>query len=290
MTFRLVKQKVFPKPHDIHMNFNLSADDTDFNNQATFIPVLYNDDAMSPSTYYANPQHASFAEDTQGGCYPESKVYSISGKLTLSLTKEAWNTDKLRNLEVVIIPVHTAFLEDLTPKDDLTGETIESLLELQHETTDRQTYPIYAGTKLNGAVLDVGSRQQGLTTNTNIENISFDLQKLYDALHYYTIKGKVRKLIGGIMHRNLTITVTNEMAASNTKNKGGGAFQFKLRLPSKTKAINPYTFLGFIIYIPKCGLESKYNQAGDTTDIDHVTVDFRCRYNEWNDGFNFERA
>lgn len=278
MVFRFVKQKIYPKPHDIHYNVHLSADDTDFNNQATFFPVLYNDDGMAPSGYYANPQHASFAKDTQGGCYPESKVYSISAKINLQMTTGAWNTDKLRTLDVVIIPVHTAFLEDLTPKDDLTGETIESILELQHETTDRQTYPIYAGTKLSGSVLDYGSRQQGLTTNTNAENISFDLQKLYDALQFYTIKGKLRSCIGGIMHRRLLYFAKD------------GHYRMKLRISPKTKAINPYTFLGFILYIPKLGLESANNQASDTSDIDHVIADVRIRFNEWNDSFQMERA
>lgn len=272
------------------MNFNLSADDTDFNNQATFVPVLYNDDGMSPSGYYANPQHASFAKDTQGGCYPESKVYSISAKFQMFLLKEAWNTDKLKSLKVNIIPVHTAFLEDLTPKDDLTGETIESILELQHETTDRQTYPIYAGTKLTGSVLDVGSRQQGLTTNTNIENISFDLQKLYDALSYYTIKGKLKSVIGGIMTKTVSVGMDTIPQPGTKRSKAIATAQFKLRLPSSTKAINPYTFLGFIIYIPKLGLESNFGEPADTTNIDHIQVDFRCRFNEWNDSFNFERA
>lgn len=277
----MVKQKVYPKPHDIHYNFQLSADDTDFNNQATFIPVLYNDDAMTASTYYANPQHASFAEGTQSGCYPESKVFNVSARISMQLMEDAWMTDLLRQLEVVVIPVSTAFLEDLTPKDDLTGETIESILELQHETTDRQVYPIYNGTKLGGNVLELGSNQLGLTTNTNIEGIDFDLQKLYDSMSYYTIKGKVKSVIGGVMRKTL--------AMPDKKTKPGANINLKIRLPKGAKAMNPYTFFGFIIYIPKLGLE-QVGEPTRTSDTDHVQVDVRIRFNEWNDSFNFERA
>ena len=218
---------------------------------------------MTPSTYYANPQHASFAKDTQGGCYPESKVYSVSAKLQLSMTKAANAADSARALKVNIIPVYTAFLEDLTPKDDLSTETVESLLELTHETTDRQTYPIYNGVKLSGEVVEVGDRQQGLTTNTNLEGITLDLQKLYDALSFYTNKGKLKSCIGGIMTRTIY-----------TAHPGGRLPQFnmKIRLPSASKAINPYTFFGFIIYIPEPEAESQYGVGSDYTAVDHRDV------------------
>lgn len=279
MVYRLVKQKVFPKPHEMHLNFEMSAETR--TKSGTCIPILYNDDGMSPSTYYANPQHASFAKDTQGGCYPESKVYNISAKIQLSTTKAMAAEDATRALKVHIIPIHTSFLEDLTPTNDLTGESVESLLELTHETTDRQTYPIYNGTDLSGETVDVGSRQMGLTTNSNLEGITLDLQKIYDALSYYTNKGKLKSCIGGIM--------TRVIYPSHPGNKPG-QYQFKIRLPSKSKAINPYTFLGFIIYIPEPGVESQYGVGSDFTAVDHVHVDFRCRFNEWNDSFNMERA
>ncbi len=296
MSFRhtMVKTKEYPQHHRMHLNFNLTHDDADATHRATMIPVLFNDDAISPPTIDTNPMHASFAEATEGSCAPESKVFSISCKLQMVLTKNAWNTDKLKNLKVQILPIAVAF-EDIDAADELTSLTVGSILELQDEDTTNNTYPIYNGQKITtttSQVVEAGASQLGLTTNTLLEHVTFDMDQLYQMLSYGSNRGKLKKCIGGIITRILSTGAYQGHGGVSTHRKGMGTgiVNMKINLPAKAKFMNKKTAFFLLIRIPPSGSEDQYGEAYDTTAIPHVTINYRSHFMEWNHAFNHART
>ncbi len=285
------KIKEYPQHHRLHWNFNLSHDDTGLTKRATILPICWNDDARLPPTFDTNPMHASFAEDTNGGCCPESKIFAISAKLQINATKGFWSTDKMRNLKIQILPIACAF-EDIDAADDLSSITVGAALELTDEDTTNNTFPIYNDVVIvatAGQQVDMGSTQLGLTATTALEYVTFDMDQLFNLLKYGSNRGKLKSCIGGIITRRLAVAVENTFGGDS----GAGSsstVNMKIRLPPKAKFMNKKTFFGLLVRIPTSGTESNYGEAADTTAIDHVTVDFRAHYMEWNHAFNHQRT
>jgi len=282
------KVKEYPQHHRMHLNFNLTHDDATETERATMIPILFNDDAISPPTIDTNPMHASFAEATEGSCAPESKVFNISAKIQMNFTKDAWNTDKIRQLKIQMIPIAVAF-EDIDAADELTSATVGSILELTDEDTTNNTYPIYNGVKLRGYTLEFGASQLGLTTNTLGEHITFDMDTLFKSLSYYSNRGKIKASIGGIITRTLSIGSGPATGATKLQNSGDQVVM-QIHLPPKAKFMNKKTAFFLLIRIPKSGTESNWGEPTDTTGPDTVTFDFRSHFMEWNHAFNHQRT
>lgn len=275
--YRLKREKQYPQPHDVTASFKLNAKSAS-PEDSTIIPAIHHDEAMLASAKYTHPEHASFAETTASNCCAESKVFRISCTMRLTLTKDAITTDNVEALRVGIMSIHGAF-EDFDAKDELTGVTVGDCLELTKETTDRQTYPIYDGTDLtdkwtNSAHLNTSA--MGLTADSGLENVVFDYDLFYDALNYYTISDKLKRVQDGL--RWITLTKNNPTRV------------IKFNIKTNTKAINPYTFLGHLVTMPVSGSKYQIPVQADVTNVDHLYVDYRCRYLEWNDNFNHERA
>lgn len=273
MPYMMVKKKIYPNVHVLEHKFQLTGYTAGYN--STIYPVIMQDEAQGdPNSKYTNPESGSFAESNEPNCYPDSRVNSARLNLELSLAKGTYVTDNVEVLRVAVIPIQTAFLENLTAINDATSEEVEDLLELQHETTDRQTYPLWNGNKLTGDTLALGTDVPGLTTNQNIEGVTLDINKLYDSLQFYTNGGKVRHTIGRIRWVNISRR---------------RLFRMQIRFGSKTKAQNPYTFAGVLIHLP---LQSEINSAvenGALTNIPHLNIRAFSRYNEWNENFNMMR-
>ncbi len=298
MSFRHVMQKVkeYPKHHKLHYNFNLNHDtDTVNTERATIIPLALNDDGIIATDVDSNPMHASFAEVTEPNCSPESKVFSISCKLQIELTKLAWNTDKLKNLKIQILPIAISF-EDIDATDDRTSLTVGAILELMNGT-DNMTHPIYNNVvipKITDQIVDMGVNAQGLTATTALEFVTFDMNQLFQMLSFGSNRGKLKSCIGGIITRTLTVigdpqsaTATGQKARNNS-----GVIALKINLPSKAKFMNKRTFFGILIRIPTTGLEDNYGLSTDTTDLVgmHVTCNLRAHYLEWNHSYNHQRT
>ncbi len=293
MSFRHTMQRVkeYPQHHRLHWNFNLSHDDAGLTKRATILPICWNDDARSPPTFDTNPMHSSFAEDTNGGCCPESKVFSISAKLMFSFTKQGWSTDKLRQLKVQILPIAVAF-EDIDAADDLSSITVGAALELTDEDTTNNTFPIYNDVVILATAsqqVDMGATQLGLTATTALEYVTFDMDQLFNLLKYGSNRGKLKSVIGGIITRSIGLE-TKDRHSNIQKDAAGGSIQMKINLPSKAKFMNKKTFFGLLVRIPTSGTESNWGQAEDTTAIPHLTIDFRAHYMEWNHAFNHART
>jgi hypothetical protein len=273
--YRLQKVKRYPNVHVKELKFQLFADSSQTGYGGTIIPIIAQDEGLGdPNSKYTNPESASFSETNEANCYPDSRVNYAKLNLEMKLSKGAVETDKARVLKVLVAPIYTSFLENLTAKDEVSTEEVEDILELQHETTDRQTYPLFNGNKLNGDHVDLGTNQAGLTTNTNIEGVTFDVNKLYDCLQFYTNGKKVKKSIGKLKW----------MYLSRDK-----ILRMSFRIKSKTKAINPYTFFGLLIHVPAENSRNQLTLGGDLTAIAHVDVRAAYRYNEWNENFNAMR-
>ncbi len=298
MSFRHVMQKVkeYPQHHRLHWNFNLSHDDAALLKRATILPICWNDDGTVATDVDSNPMHASFAEVTNGACSPESKIFSISAKLQASFTILAWNTDKLRELKIQIIPIAVAF-EDIDAKDDLTSLTVGSILSLLDEDTTNNTYPLYNNNVIvatAGQQVDMGTSQLGLTATTALEYVTFNVDQLFQMLSYGSNRGKLKACIGGIITRTVSLGSTLAGIASSPSNRGmrTGAFalQLKINLPSKAKFMNQKTFFGILVRIPTSGTEDNYGEAFYTTAVDHINFNFRAHFMEWNHSFNHQRT
>lgn len=275
VTSRLTKVKFFPRPHEMHNVWGHGLE-TGVINRATIYPLVIQDEGLGdPASYESNPEHTSFASYTGPNCYPESRVNNVITELNFSLTKDALVTDNLNQIKCAFMPIFTSFETDLTASDELSGHNIKSLLELTSESTDRQAYGNNNTVKMiepytNSTLL--GDDVPDLTTNQKMEGVPFTPGDYYDALQYFTNAGKLKAVQGGLKWFTLT------------KNKPFK--KVKIRLRSKTKRMNPYTFAGVLCYVPEVGNANQYHVAADTTNVTHVRVEARVRFNEWNDQFS----
>lgn len=277
VAYRLAKEKQYPQPHDLSTQMVLGCDYATPSN-TTIIPCIAHDEALLPSSRYTNPEHASFVEEDAANCSADSKIFKIQCDLRISLTKDAVGTDNIQALRLAFMTIHGAF-EDFDAKDELTTVTVGDVLELTKETTDRQTYPIYNDTKINekysgSATLD--AKAMGLTATQVIEHVAFDPDLYYDALNYYTISDKLKKVQDGL--RWITLTQQNPTRL------------LRFNIKTNVKSMNPYAFMGILLHLPVSGSKYQIPLAGETTGVNHIHSEFRCRYLEWNDNFNHERA
>ena len=133
---RVIGKTIYPRPHANNHQFKLSL--VDSGQQATIYPLVMNDDALgAPSGYNAHPEHSSFAQTSEAHCYNESKVNKINADFLLSLTKHCWNTDKIEELRILVIPIMMSY-DDGTVIDEKTSVEIQDVLETQEEDTDLQ--------------------------------------------------------------------------------------------------------------------------------------------------------
>ncbi len=275
---RLRKTTWYPRPHESTLSWAMGAENASAQFDTICPLVNYDEGLGDPASYNANPQHASFASTDMPNCYPESRLEKVFCQLDLSLTKGAIETDKIQNLMVCFQPIFTSFLEDITAKDEKTGLTIGTVLELQSESTDRQVFPLYNTVKM--AVKYTGSSTlpaavDGLTTTQLIEGTAFDINTFYDALQYYSNGDKLKTVQGGL---NWVMLTRNRPTR-----------KIMLTLRSKNKFMNPYSFFGVRVMVPQCDTPYQIPQAGETTNVAHVYATVRTRYNEWNENFDFAR-
>ncbi len=169
---KLMKTKWYPQPHRNNLRFKLSAQVA--NKQATIVPLCFYDEGLgSPSDQETNPRNAAFATVNRLNCFVESRIDLILGRITLSLTKAALETDKVTALSVGYMPIFVSF-DDYTAIDELSSSEIQDILELQFETTDNQGYPLYAGTKLTEAFSGIGTVSSCESNSISYKSVSSD--------------------------------------------------------------------------------------------------------------------
>ncbi len=273
----MTKVPEYPRPHEDTVHFAIGVESA-IANEATIIPILNYDEGLGViNTYKSNPQNAGFLEYAGPNCYPTSTINSIFCEMEVSLSKEALETDKVHALKFATMKIHTAFLDGSQAEDEVSGLDLFEILELQSETTDRQVFPLYNNVSMKTyktGALNLGADQDGLTTDLKIEGITFLPDDYYDCLHYYTNGHKLASMQSGLQWHTLT--------------RQHPVKRLRFSQESGTKYMNPYAFLGVMIYVPQNDMQtvSQYGKTGDTTDVGHFEVSFKYRFNEWNHEFN----
>ncbi len=274
----LMRTTWYPSPHnmEIAVGFNIESavkHDTNF-------PVCFYDEGLgTPSALETHPENAAFAEQANGNCFPDSRINNIFTSVEFHLTKGLLETDKVHALKCYYMPIFLSFKEDYIAIDELSSSETQDILKMQTEATDRQGFPLYNNNKLAEKFTGGGTfptTQPGLTTTQIAEGVAFDTEAFYDALHYKTISGKLKTLQGGL--KNFMLTRQRPFK------------QFMFRLRSKTKRMNPFNFFGIIAGAYQVDTHEQLPIATDTSAIQHVHCVFKCRYNEWNQDFNFKRV
>ncbi len=277
---RQMKTTWYARPHNFEHTWAHGLETAVVNNATIYPLIMYDEGLGTPSDYEANPEHASFVEAAEPNCYPESRIDNVLMKLRFSLTKAALETDKLHMVKCAFMMIHTAFKEDLTANDELTGLDIGELLELDSEATDRQTYPLWNDVDMpdmyGSSAANLPANVPSLLATQSIEGIAWQPAVYYDALNYYTNSGKLKKVASGLKWFTLT--------------KDRPYREFKLFVHPKNKFMNPYSFMGCLIYVPQVETFLQIPVAADTTNVNHVRVDVTTRFYEWNGQYNMKRV
>lgn len=271
----------YPLIHNFEFGFGLSADSA--TKASTIVPYMFQDNALVDyETIKTNPENADFAVVT----YPNVCAGSYVPKLTLDYVMYIPPTDtEISHLLVDTMPISIAMLNRLDAFDKKTGNDIETILELQHETNDEQTYPLWNGTKLfeGGGTYDYHANVPGLTTDQQPEGVAFDKELFFDAMHYYTNKEMLKAVTGGMHSHTLSEPIVPH-GRSLIHRRGTHIIN------SMCKFANPYTFCGELFSVPQTGSRTQYHLASETSGIEHLTVKGFVRFNEYNPDFNFARA
>lgn len=271
---KMIKLRTFPRPHDEKLTWAHGLE-TAVVNQWTMVPlVMYDEGKGAPLAYEANPEHASFLETDEPNCFPESRVDFIVAQLVVSMTKASLETDNLHAIRYGYMSIGVAFIDDYTAINELDSAEIQDVLELTTESTDRQGHPLWNDVKMaqpftNSALLPASV--PGLTASQVLEGVTFAQNQYYDMLHYKTNGPKLKSVQGGLRWR--TLTRQNPVHIINIK------------LRSAVKFMNPFAQMSILFGVPKAGSAEQIHMAGDTTNVNHVNVNLRVRYNEWNQGF-----
>ncbi len=274
---KFMKSKWFPQPHSMHHSWYHRLESGSVND-ATIYPILHYDEGLgTPTANESSPRNAAFVQASHPNCFVGSRVDNVFCQLSFAMAKGLYGTDNINAVRLAFMPIFLAFKDDYTAIDELSSNEIQDVLEMQTESTDRQGFPLYNTVKVfekfsNSALLAAGV--DGLTTTQVLEGVAFSSNVYYNALKFMTIAGKLKSVQGGLKWLTLT---------SNRPVRTVG-----IKLRSKTKAMNEFTFFGVLIYVPKVDTDEQIATANDTTNIDHVSVDVTTRFNEWNEDFNMK--
>ncbi len=196
-------QQQYPLPHNFNYDAHFNVENETLNS-CIFTLFRTSKKAVNPEAVEVNPAHASFAEDTGPLVHLNSIVPKISMRLDLNLEKFGIETDKVRQLKVIWFPIYIAFLDSLEAEDLKTAVQIEDILELQHDTINRDTYPLHSGTDISHEINHPMSTvpfaeifsDYGLSVDVNPETVALDMELVRDARQYYTNRGMLGKVMG----------------------------------------------------------------------------------------------
>ncbi len=271
-----------PLPHDFTFSFGLGIDNLSDQN-STFIPYVMQDNAIIDyETIKTNKENDDFAVVAKPNCAAGSYV----PKCTVAW--KAFSPVEIKLMQFHTMKIHTAMLSRLDAFDKKTGNDIETILELTHETTDEQAYGLHTNVKLfeGHLVQDLPAEIPGLDTNQQPEAINFDMELYFDALHYYTN----REMLRSVTDRMKTHTLKSYVVSINSPIRDIIVTDYDSRMPSVCKYMNPYTLYGEIFHAPKTGSKNQVQLGSAVTDLEHLTILGRVRFNEYNPDFNFSRA
>ncbi len=275
-----MKTMWWPQPHDLQGGVTFECDDGTLD--ATIVPLAFYDEGLgAPSAIETNPENAAFAVVTdQANCFVNSRINVMFAEFIFSLTSK-FNDDNLTAIKIGTMPIFMSFINDYTAVDEVSSVEIQDVIEMQTESTDRQGGPLYVAAKdLPEKVAGIGvlgTNTPFLDTDTGIEAVDWRPDQFYDALHFLTIKEKLKKVTGGMKHEYLTA------------NRPVIKKRFFIR--PKVKRMNPFTYFGVLVSVQVQGQEQVGVITRDyTAATQYVDLDWKVRYNEWNEDFNMSKV
>ncbi len=254
---------------------------------ATIFPIIMNDDAQGdPMDFKAHPEHASWAEVAKPNCFPDSEIKNMRITMDIIIPAAVSAVSSVVKMDYALISC--AFPEDLDALDEKSGLTLKEVLEIQKESTDRQTFPLYNNVKMIGGST-LHAEVPGLTTTQVLEAVAFSPEILKDQKRYGRIKGLIKKCMP-IGYRSIYL---------HAKTVGG--FHKKLTFnftPSNAKFINPYTFLGMLVHFPQTEQiatldidhDQPINEGDMTVDTEYTSVTWHVSYDERNPEFHMGKV
>lgn len=272
-----------PLPHNFSYTFYLFGENEAEN--SVHIPIFRTSElAVNAEAIEVNPSNAAFGEDPGPTIHNGSIVPRVNVRIMAQLTKIAISTDAIRNLVFNWMPIYTGFLPSLEAEDARTAVQIEDILELQHDTTNKDTYPTQSGVKLlNSGNQPLSTKpyaeafaDYGLGTSAILESTAFDKELFFDALQYYGNASMLKKVTGPMHRVNINQDRPYLYNSNNFTNPN-------------VKRGNPYTYCGILFHLPQAGSAEQFFRAGDVTDINHLQVNVGVRFDEWNSNFDQNR-
>ncbi len=264
-----------PLIHDFEYNFSLSMFTE---TQNTVICPLVCSDKLAhatPATIDVNPKNSGFAINATPNVLQESIIPEMQLAFSCSISKLAIETDAVRAIKLNYMFLYTAFLNRLDASDTKSGDDVEGILGLSHETDESQVFPLWSTTDaINGSTMP--ANQEG-NASAVIETVAFDKEKYFDALTYYENASMLR-LVAPSM-KSVILKRDYPYTRSGTR-------------PMKPicKFMNVYSFCGIMFHLSLAGKFDQYTNIADITALTggHVDINLKCRLPEWNKAFNQE--
>ncbi len=276
VTKRLMKSTWYPQPHLIIGGASFECDDETLN--STIVPFAFYDEGKGdPTAQETNPRNAAFAVIAdEANCFVDSSINNIFAEFRFSLTTFAMD-DNIPALRFATMPIYMAFLENYTAVDELSSATIEDILELQTESTDRQGGPLYVAAKdmleKTANIGNLGVNTPFLDTDVGIEAVAFVPGSYYNMLQFRTNGALLRASTGGLQWH----VIGTQRPFIRTR--------YNIR--PKVKRMNEFTYCGLLIHFPIGGDGDQTVSAAEITAAKAmVHCDWNIRYNEWNENFN----
>ncbi len=274
----------YPRVHNFEFGFGLSADAA--TKASTIQPwIMMNDSIEDYELIKTNPENDDFAVVN----YPDIAAGSVVPRVMVDYSMYIPSSDtQLVHLMCNTMRIHTSMKNRLDAFDKKTGDTTQSILELEGETSDTICYPLYNGTKLfeAGGTFDTtykdGFADVGLGTDLQPEGVAFVKETFFDARHYYTNK----EMLNLMTDRMKSYVISEPLVSGRSVIH----VHYNYATPSLCKFANPYTFCGELFHVPQSGSIDQYHIAAETSAIEHLRVKGRIRFKEFNTDFNFARA
>ncbi len=269
----------YPLPHTFvyDCDFGLESAVADV---TTICPIIvYTEEAGAVETIEVNPRNANFAQDTGPLIHPGSIVPKISVSMSAFLN-EAAIAEGVRRLNFFTMPIYSSF-DSLDAFDEKTGATLLTTLGMEKNGTPQRVGPNFNTVNLKGGSdyplstipFTQTATTAGLTTDASMEGIAFSLSNYWNAMRFQTNRNMLKKVTGQMKLHTMTDRFNFHSFSNN------------FTYPT-VKRGNPFTFCGVLVHIPQAESEHQMINAGEITDISHMTFRMRISFDEWNPQFD----
>lgn len=270
----------YPLPHEMRYSFGLLGENEAKNSMIVTL-IRTSEDLGTPETIEVNPHNNAFVEESGPTIHLNSIIPRMNLKFTARMTTAAIETDKMRSLIFNWMPIYMAFEDDYVAKDVMTNTEVEDILEMSHTaaTGNKRGTPLQSTVKSDttnhasvqplNAVSDTEVfGDYNLTTNTILEFQAFDTNLFWDAMDHFSNRGKLQKVVGKwhtqVVTRDRPFIYSSHNFTYPTVKRG-----------------NPWTYCGILFHLPQGVDFNQHFNAGETTVIEHLSIDLLCKYDEW---------